>query len=409
MANFDETRFLGLTPRAIGLTVVAVAIVIGLFFIPEAVKFLFDAKPKASREQVATTSASPSSKQGVARKAPDSGERAALSRERLSAINADAAGKKRSSEQPAETVRVAKKSADNSESSTGKGGIFSGWDFNVKANPSGGQKVDAPASLSFEKIVSKDGVNFLKQGRAAIPRFLKQEALVGGAADEAIDGLRREMNAIIAGDTKGASSQEVANRLRSAHVTALRGMRAAGADRGVMLRWLDLPVIRFIDTQGEVKAARKIRELFDPGLILMDLSVKQRPRRNFGANGRTPTSFKAEFSVIGSDVQKIVAYSNGKLVRSMKLTKPQLGEQRSVKIQGDATGVWTFVAYDSFGARPYSKSYSFYPKATIFRQERDGTFQIGFLPGSGRNSLDRFFLVGASGRRRSSDSSISTF
>jgi hypothetical protein len=86
-----------------------------------------------------------------------------------------------------------------------------------------------------------------------------------------------------------------------------------------------------------------------------------------------------------------------------------LGEPRSVRVTGDASGVLTVVAYDSFGARPYSKSYSFYPKVSVFRQERDGSFQIGFLPGSARNSLDRFFLVGASSRRRPSDSTISTF
>ena len=408
MANFDETRFLGLTPRAIGLSVVAVAIVVGLFFIPEAVKFLFDAKPKYNRDQVAATTAPSTSKQTVARKAPDTGERAALSREALSSINADIGSKKRTPEQPAEPQRVSKKNVESEEPSGSKGGIFSGWDFSVKAHPSSGPKVDAP-SFPFEKIVSREGVSFLKQGSAAIPRFLKQEALVGGPADESIEALRREMNAVISGNTKGASSQEVANRLRAAHVAALRGLRAAGADRGVMLRWLDLPVIRFIDTQGEVKVARRIRESFDPGLTLQDLSVKQRPARGWGVSGRTPTNFSAEFSVLGTDVQKIVAYSNGKMVRSIKMTRAQLGEQRSVKIKGDATGVWTLVAYDSFGARPYSKSYSFYPKVSVFRQERDGTFQIGFLPGSARNSLDRFFLVGASGRRRASDSTLSTF
>lgn len=408
MANFQETRFLGLTPRAIGLSVVAIAIVVGLFFIPEAVKLLFDAKPKSGREQAVTAQASRGA--GGRKSAEDSGARAALSRDGLRAINADISAKKGSAEPVGEVQKVAKRGVESEESSGGsRGGIFSGWDFSVKARPSSDSKTDVPTTLSFEKIVSRDGVSFLKQGRGAIPRFLKQEGLVGGPGAEGVRPLQQEINAVVASGGKAAPGQEVANKLRSAHIEALHGLRAAGADRGVMLRWLEVPVVRFIDTQGGVNAVRRIRESFNPALTLQDLSVKQRRQRGWGVSGRAPTSFKAEFSVLGSDVQKVVAYSNGKMVRSVKLRKSQVGESQTVRIQGDASGVWTLVAYDSFGARPYSKTYSFYPKASVFRQGRDGSFQIGFLPGSGRNSLDRFFLVGASSRRQSSDSIISTF
>jgi hypothetical protein len=71
--------------------------------------------------------------------------------------------------------------------------------------------------------------------------------------------------------------------------------------------------------------------------------------------------------------------------------------------------VWTFVAYDRFGARPYWKSYSFYPKVRRFRQGRSGEYVIAFKPNSAPNSLDRFFLVGSSALRQSGDSMISTF
>lgn len=408
MANFQETRFLGLTPRAIGLSVVAMAIVVGLFFIPEAVKFLFDAKPKSSKEQAVTAQAARSA--GSRKAAEDTGARAALSRDGLRAINADISAKKSGAEQSGDLQKGTKRVAESEEASGGsKGGIFSGWDFSVKARPSSDSKMEVPSSLSFDKIVSRDGVNFLKQWRGAIPRFLKQEGLVGGPGAEGVRPLQQEINSVVAGGGKGAASQEVANKLRSAHIEALQGLRAAGADRGVLLRWLEVPVVRFIDTQGGVNAARRIRDSFDPALTLRDLSVKQRRQSGWGVNGRAPTSFRAEFSVVGSDIQKVVAYSNGKMIRSMKLGRAQIGEPRTVRIQGDASGVWTLVAYDSFGARPYSKSYSFYPKASVFRKGRDGSFQIGFLPGSGRNSLDRFFLVGASTRRQPSDSIISTF
>jgi hypothetical protein len=406
MANFDETRFLGLTPRAIGLTILAGAIVVGLFFIPEGVKLIFDGKPRTSRQQAVSTQ---DSKQATALKQNTPSPRAALSREGLSSINADISVKKPNAESTRDIQRVSKRGSDADESSSSsKGGFFSGWDFSVKARPSTGGSGDIPSALSFEKLVSRDGVSFFKQGRSAIPRFLKQEGLLGGPAEDAIQPLQNEMNAIISGDTKGVPSQEVAEKLRSAHMLAIQGLRSAGADRGVVLRWLEIPVVKFIDTKGGVMAARRFRDAFAPGLTLKDLAVRQRPQRGF-VSGDVPTQFRAEFSVTGTDVQKIVAFSNGKMVRSVKFSRVQSGEPRVFKVNGDAAGMWTVVAYDSFGARPYSKSYSFYPKARVFQQQRDGSFRIAFLPGSGRNSLDRFFLIGATTRKRPSDSVISTF
>jgi hypothetical protein len=407
MANFEETRFLGLTPRAIGLTLVAGAIVVGLFFIPETVKMLFDGKAKSPRDKVASML---SSKQPASKKTDsDSSTRAALSKSALKTVSTDS--DKSSADAKLSDIRVSKRAQDSDESrSASKGGFFSGWDFQVKARDWGGDKsAQVPSNLPFEKILSREGAGFIKSGKGSIQKFLKQEGLVGGPADQGLQPLRDAFNVVTSGDNKGASNQEMVDRLRSAHIQALRGIRAAGGDRGVMLRWLALPIIKFIDTKGGVKAAEKIHETFNPGMILGDLAVRQRRQRGWGGNGVNPVTFRASLSVFSSDVEKVVAYSNGRVVRSFRLVKPKAGESRDVRIQGDAAGVWTFVAYDSFGARPYAKSYSFYPKASVFGQARDGSYQIGFLPGSGRNSLDRFFLVGATKRRQPSDSTIGTF
>ncbi len=405
MANFGDTRFFGLTPRAVGLTVVAGAIVVGLFFMPEGFKLLFDGKPRASREQSA---ANEGTRQATTTKQIPSSSRAALSREGLSSLNSEVSAKRAYSESAQDVQKVSKRGRDSEESNaSSKGGIFAGWDFSVKARPESGGRAEVPSALSFEKLVSREGVSFFKQGRPAIPRFFKQEGLLGGPAEEAIQPLQNEMNAIISGENK-TSSQDVANRLRAAHISAIQGLQAAGADRGVLLRWLEIPVVKFIDSKGDVRATQRFRQAFVPGLILKDLSVRQRRQRGL-ASGTVPTQFRAEFAVTGSDVQKIVAYSNGKVVRSVKFARARSGESQIFKVNGDATGVWTVVVHDSFGAHPYSKSYSFLPKAQVFQQQRDGSFRIAFLPGSGRNSLDRFFLVGVTARQRPSNSVISTF
>jgi hypothetical protein len=408
MANFEETRFLGLTPRAIGLTLVAGAIVVGLFFIPETVKMLFDGKAKSPRDKVASML---SSKQPVSKKSDsDSSTRAALSKSALKTVNTDS--DKSAGDAKLSDIRVSKRAQDSDESRSGsKGGFFSGWDFQVKARDWGKEKsAQVPANMTFDRLLSRDGANFIKGSKGAIPRFLKQEGFSGGVADEGIQPLREALSSVISGDSKGASSQEIADKLKSAHIQALKGIRTAGGDRGAMLRWLEVPVIKFIDTRSGINAADRLRETFNPALVLDDLSVRQRKGgRGWGGSGINPVTFRASFAVSSSDVEKVVAYSNGRVVRSFKIQRARFGEPKQIRLQGDAGGVWTIVAYDSFGARPYAKSYSFYPKASVFGQSRDGSYQIGFLPGSGRNSLDRFFLVGATKRRQSSDSSISTF
>jgi hypothetical protein len=79
-------------------------------------------------------------------------------------------------------------------------------------------------------------------------------------------------------------------------------------------------------------------------------------------------------------------------------------------VTGDATGVWSFVALDRFGARPYSKSYAFYPRVQSFLQNPNGDYEIDFQPDSAPNSLDKYFFIGSSGgARRAGDGIISTF
>jgi hypothetical protein len=102
--------------------------------------------------------------------------------------------------------------------------------------------------------------------------------------------------------------------------------------------------------------------------------------------------------VKGTDIDRIVVYANGKQVRDMRMAQASFSDVRTVTVGGDAYGVWSFVVYDKYGTRPYTKSYSFYPRVRAFSQAPDGTYQIAFMQGSARNSLDRYFFAGASSR-----------
>lgn len=404
MGNFQDSRFLGVSPRAVGMTVVIALVTVGFFFIPEAVKIFLDGKPKSSgeRQKIERVEAP---REKVAKQSVDA-PKAAESSDSLLALNTEIASQKNS------TTSQAPKSAKKvSESDEGRrGGFFSGWNFQVKAPRDDGSEVSGPAQFSFDRVNSKEAQTFFKQGQASITKFFKRERGPTTAIQDAAQPIVDEVVSIADGEVRNLSVEEIGNHLREAHVDSLRAMYAAGADRGLLMRWIDLPVIKFIDEQGGVNAVRKMRVGFAPKLVLTDLSVRQRRTQGWGVDGRTPAALRAEVSISGSDIERVEVFANGRQVRVMKFPgRGGANEIKKVRVNGDAYGVWSFVAYDRYGGRPYTKSYSFYPRIKTFQQGQDGTYRIAFVPGSARNSLDRFFYAGGSGRRRASDPSISHF
>lgn len=393
MANFQESRFLGLSSRTVGMGIVAIIVVVGLFFIPETVKFLFDAKPRQGKPRGAVT-------EKVAGRVET--DRAGLSPDALNQLRADMTKPK------AVSVKAPRREAEDDDSSKGEG-FFAGWNLHVQAGTQGHENAPIPTGLTFDRIASKDGLAFIKKGRSDINRFFSRERLPTTSIQDAAHPLVVELDGVSAATAKGASAEDVGMRIKVAHVRALKGMYKAGADRGFLMRWLELPIIKFIDERGGVGAVRKIRAAFAPQMMLVDLSVRQRQRRGWGVDGRTPISAMSEMSFKGADVDRVVVFANGKQVRVVRFGKMGADDARTMRFNGDAYGVWSFVAYDKYGARPFTKSYSFYPRVRNFRQLSNGTYQIAFLPGSARNSLDRFFYAGGSGRPVSHDAAFSKF
>jgi hypothetical protein len=171
------------------------------------------------------------------------------------------------------------------------------------------------------------------------------------------------------------------------------------------MRWLELPVIQFIDQRGDVMAVRRIRARFVPAVKLTDLNVRER----YGLGTGTAEQFRATISVYGSDVEQIAVYLNGRLLKNTKLGSSTASQDRRVTFSGDAKGVVTVIAYDAYGGRPFSKNYAFSPRVKVFRRDDNGVYKIGFLPGSAEDSLDRFFYVGGTKRVTTSDAMITQF
>jgi hypothetical protein len=395
MANFDDSKFLGFSPKALGLIVVAGLAVVGLFFMPETLKFLFDARVDAKSTAAKNSDATPDD------------VRASLAQRSLASLG----GVKRTSpdekkERPKRVQVVESKQKDSN-------GILSGLDFSIPASRAGGTRtIEAPEGLKFDGLVSREGLKFLQDSRKAIVVFQRQNRISAALSGEAMSKLTQVMRQIGSGNVGEMSEESQRIALKRAHVDTLKALYQDYHDRGLLLRWLGIGAISFIDSQGGVNARQKIVDAFWPSFYLSDVDIRQ-PRYNGSAvSARYPAQLRGKISITGSDISKLEIYANGQLVNTLKGANKGSASTRTVPFNGDAYGFWTIVAYDKYGQRPVSKTYSFYPRVSVFAKDSRGRYQIGFLPGSADNSLDRFFLVGSTVSHRagaSGDAMVSVF
>lgn len=396
MAPFQESRFLGLSGRTIVVTLVIAAAVVGLFFIPEAIKFALNAPGKSGGEKRASVESR--SRREVRERTEDKGS---LSPEALKAVSSAVGAT------PTPARQVSRK--DVEEGGSERPGLFDGWNFKVKAGESGAPAVQVPASMSIEKLGGKEFQGLLKQSQNDVRSFIKKQIPKNMEAQSVVETFMNQLDLAARESAKGMPVKQLLTGLQDLHVSTIQALSRSGLDRGTILEWLKLPIVAFIDDRVGLHAQEKIQDYFVPRLVLRDVNVRQRQTRGWGMDGRSPAMLRAELSFRGTDIERVMVYANGRKVSEMPGPRSAADNQRSIRVNGDAHGVWTFVAYDRFGARPYWKSYSFYPKVRRFRQARDGQYMIGFKQNSAPNSLDRFFLVGSSALRQNTDSMVSTF
>lgn len=392
MAQFQDSGFFGLSGRTIWITLAMTGVVVGLFFIPGLIKSQMSnrpAKPKAQQTQVAAnservaapvrSSLSPSALKGISDGLKGSGSSSAV-------VVATPAAKSQSSLKRGDSGEVKNE------------GLLSGWDFKVKAGVSGSPGMAIPAGLSIDKLSSKEAQKFFSRSRGHLARFGKRNFPDGTRGSEAVSGFVSLVEVVGKGVARGSQDEkDLPGILREQHVTTLKSMAAAGADRGVLLDWLSLPVVSFVDGSTEVEARDKLLSVFTPRVVLRSVSIRQKRARYTGYPEKPQAVLRAEVAVKGSDIQSVSILSGGRTVREVKPPRADAAGYRVIKVSGDATGVWSFVVNDKYGGNAYRKSYAFYPRVYRFRQKKDGTFDVGFRPGSAPNSLDRYFYLGSAG------------
>lgn len=403
MANFEESRFLGLSSRTIWLSIAVVGIVVALFFVPELIRDRI--APKQRVAAVSTAKKDEAKKAGA--KAADAkdekaqsqsdGARAALAPDVLKELNSP-------SDAPRGGAKVSapNKSAQSAERGSGKKlgtveapqdeGFFSGLNLKVKAGglPAAGS-IGIPSGLTIDKLNSKQAQSFFKSGHAEVLRFYKQSKYIPFSARDVMEGLLNGLDSVARGLPRDVNAAEVAVQLQQLHAAALQTLRALRSDRGLLLEYLRIPVVRFIDESGGGSTTARLVPFFAPRMELRNAVLK----RVWSGPGVPPgATLDAEIGVRGSDVERVVVYAGNEKMGEYPLSFPDAQGFSTVRVRGDGMRQWTVVAIDKYGARPFVKHYSFLPRARRFGVDRDGRYRIAFRPGSARNSLDRYFYAG---------------
>jgi hypothetical protein len=392
MANFQDSRFLGVSSRTIWLTIAVVGLVVGLFFIPEMIKFKFSPNKQVAGKQQKSTSSQTQA----------SGERASLAPSALKDLSSNL--KQKSSPQE---MKTPKKPAASEQPAQDEG-FFSGLNLRVKAGVVGGSSsVGIPAGFTMDKLNTKVGQNFFRASRNDLSKFLNRNQFIPYGARSSLEVLVAGFDAIGNGLPKEANVSEVGQQLQGLHATALQALASSGADRGSLLEYLQIPSVRFIDESTGVSSTASLLPRFAPRMVLRSAKLRQM----WNQPGLPPgAQLVAELGVKGSDVQKVQVYAGSVKVGEYPLGRPDGEGFSSVRVQGDGLQMWTFVAYDKYGARPFTKSYSFMPRARRFGTNSDGTYNIAFRPGSSKYSLDKFFYAGGTRfANTSGDPAVSVF
>ena len=404
MANFQDSRFLGFSSRTLWVSLGVLAVVVGLFFIPKAIQFKFSPRaPQAAPQAAAAQRPAAVAKVKAPVATPEEDQRAALAPGSLREISEDL------NEQVVKKPKSKQKSkAAEPDSGGSSGGFFSGWNIRVKARGDSAPK-DAPKGVAMDSLGSREAAAFFKRGRGDLFRFLDRNGVRDAGAREAVQELLTNVDVVANGIGKNNDPAEISSALAKQHIQVIRSLQNAGLDRGSLLEWLDLSVIRVLDAGRAGGVTRQLQDSFAPRIVLRNLTVRQRDSRS--SDGRVNVSLTGEMAVHGTDVAVIGIYKSGQLIREIRPSKPDSEGFRSFRINGDGMGVWGFLAHDKYGSATFAKTYSFYPRVRRFRVADDGTFDIAFSSRSARNSLDRYFAVATagSGAQRSSDPSVTVF
>jgi hypothetical protein len=364
-------RASGFNFKGVLFTGLALALIVGLFFIPEIIEL------QKSSTSSAKSSSSMKTLSTAAVSAPKEARESQLSK--IANLIDSGYLERISSPKLAENAKLAEL---NTETQT-------------KAQKAeSGKAAVAESGLTWKMLRSRESREALKRSHKECSAIIKSLSSNQSRSRLALLNFSNALVQIIEGNNeKTVTALETLKALEGLHATVVREMLRDVVGRTAYRRFMTLdfgPVVSgwSLRLSGQLVP-------FNPQLTLSMVSLSQKSvgRQSGGYASPLMTSF--EGFVIGDDVQRIELVTGGIRLDDLEIRKSdQNGIRRFKSKKFELKGRVLFKVFDNKG-RVFEKLYSFYPRARIF-ENRKGRFVIPKAASEFDSRLDRFFTVGVS-------------
>ncbi|MEZ4754565.1 MAG: hypothetical protein R3A13_09715 [Bdellovibrionota bacterium] len=256
-------------------------------------------------------------------------------------------------------------------------------------------------SISWETLESRQVVRIFRDNRNQLAVLLRSidsnkpgtktaiRNMINGI-DYILDGAENEMTALAAIDYLSSLDRKIETEMLREKIS-----------RDVYIKWEKLS---FGPLFKQTSLDRKKTHLaFRPMFTLGRLRVIQPIDSSGQIDPKQEPVIDLEPYVKGQDVKEVVIYRNNMRIKTSlpSIQENELGYRKLGLRQMPATGIYRFEIYDHFG-EVVIKRYEFFNKALRFRSSsRTGEIQLPFGFGLKDKNLDRYFSLGMQSTSRS--------
>ncbi len=258
-----------------------------------------------------------------------------------------------------------------------------------KKNSPAQQGVTSSAvEFSWAAIKSKPSAHALRGTSKECQNIIKQLSSDKPATRFAIQNFINGINLLLGSGDKNMTAIEAVAYLANLQNTVVRVMMRENVDIGTYNNFVALDLGPVVDLNQKRRLASQLKP-FNPRLTLTAISVKKVGSKLNIYQESAPPYVQVKGYVIGNDVKSIQLFYNGNLLKVFKPGRPNELNQRNFSTRRYyAKGIYTFRVFDSLG-QMWEKSYVFYPRVKVYPW-KGGAYAI---PKTSEmdTRLDRFF------------------
>jgi predicted RNA-binding protein len=371
----------GLNFKGIVFTLLALALVVGLFFIPEIIQFQRTISGttkvvgamKTLQTATVKTPADPKDSQ-LSRIAAliDSGYLARISSGRTD-------DQKKTAEKPAEVSVATDKNKKEVSPESQK---------SIVTNDSG---------LNWKAIKSKESRPAIQKAQSQMMEILGMIPVDRRGSRFALLNFANGVTQILESSyEKTSTAPQAINLLEKLHSATVKEFLREGVGQVIYKRFVGIDFGSVLSSASPILSGQGIP--FNPQLTLTKVALQQKKK------GQVEQSLKVSFEgyVVGDDVVRIELVSAGIRLDDILPKKSDANGYRKFRIKSfELDGKVLLKVFDRHG-RLFQKLYSIYPRARIFENQK-GRFQIPDAVSEYDNRLDRFFTMEVSEPTEKSD------